>query len=275
MRTSERTGLPFGAVLGLGLLIGAGLGTGAQAQGTGVGSDEGPFASVSDAIRSGMREYNAGDKVAAVRALEYAAVQGDTLAQWKLGSMYADGDGVPHDDLRAFEYFSKIADQRADESPDSREAGAVASAFVSLGHYFLAGIDGTYVRADAGRAHDMFAYAATWFGDSDAQYELARLYAEGLGVEPNPRLAARWFHLAAQEGHVGARARLGHMLVIGDGVPRQRARGLMWLTLARDAADPTREEWVTALYDEAVSNTSSADRRDALQQLEQYLSVSR
>jgi TPR repeat protein len=31
------------------------------------------------------------------------------VAQWKLGRMYADGEGVPRDDLRAFNYFSQIA----------------------------------------------------------------------------------------------------------------------------------------------------------------------
>ena len=67
-----------------------------------------------------MQEYNAGDKAGAVKALEYAAQQGHTLARWKLGRMYADGDGVPQDDLKAFEHFSRIADESPDESPNSR-----------------------------------------------------------------------------------------------------------------------------------------------------------
>ena len=56
---------------------------------------QGAFKSVGDAFRSGMRDYNAGEKDSAIRALEYAAEQGHTLARWKLGRMYADGDGVP------------------------------------------------------------------------------------------------------------------------------------------------------------------------------------
>lgn len=274
MPTSERIiRFAFAGALGLGLVAGPG-GASAQTAADALTADS-PFASVRDAVRSGMRDYNAGDKVGAVRALEYAAIQGDTLAQWKLGSMYADGDGVPHDDLRAFEYFSKIADARADEAPDSREAGAVASAFVALGHYFLRGIDGTYVRENPARAHDMFSYAATWFGDSDAQYNLARLYLEGRGVPENPRFAARWFNLAARAGHVGARALLGHMLVAGDGVPRQRALGLMWLTLARDAADPVREAWIADLYEDAIAGASETDRSGALAYLEQHLRAQR
>src|SRR5918994_669991 len=100
----------------------------------------------------------------AARALEFAATQGDALALWKLGRMYANGDGVPHDDLRAFEYFSKIADENPDESPDSPSAVVVSSAFVALGTYFLDGIKNTYVKVNLGRAHEMFHYAASYFG---------------------------------------------------------------------------------------------------------------
>src|SRR5215469_18093239 len=39
-------------------------------------------------------------KPTALMALQYAAEQGQPVAQWKLGRMYADGDGVPRDDLR-------------------------------------------------------------------------------------------------------------------------------------------------------------------------------
>ena len=150
--------------------------------------------------------------------------------------MYADGDGVEHDDLKAFEYFSKLADQHADESPDSPNAPVVSSAFVALGSYFLDGIEGTYVTANPARAVEMFSYAASYFSDSNAQYNLARLYLEGTGVKKDSRHAARWFNLAAEKGHTASQALLGHLLMTGQGVPRQRAKGLMWLTLAREAS---------------------------------------
>src|SRR3712207_3782424 len=137
-------------------------------------SPVGKYGSAREALRDGMRDYNAGDKRGAAQALEYAATQGHTLALWKLGRMYADGDGVQHDDLKAFEYFSKLADQNADESPDSPNAPVVSSAFVALGSYFLDGIQGTYVAANPARAVEMFSYAASYFSDSNAQYNLAR-----------------------------------------------------------------------------------------------------
>ncbi|MBF9234183.1 tetratricopeptide repeat protein [Microvirga alba] len=230
------------------------------------------YGSAREALRNGMRDYNAGDKRGAAQALEYAAGQGHTLALWKLGRMYADGDGVQHDDLKAFEYFSKLADQNADETPDSPNAAVVSSAFVALGTYFLDGIKGTYVAANPARAVEMFNYAASYFSDPNAQYNLARLYLEGTGVDKDSRLAARWFNLAAEKGHHASQALLGHLLMNGQGVPRQRAKGLMWLTLAREAStDSAKDQWITGLYDEAFAAAGESDRKLALALLEQYI----
>ena len=226
------------------------------------------YGSARDALRSGMRDYNAGDKLGAVHALEYAAGQGHSLALWKLGRMYADGDGVQHDDLKAFEYFSRLADQHADESPDSPNAAAVSSAFVALGTYFLDGIKNTYVGANPERAVEMFSYAASYFSDSNAQYNLARLYLDGTGVEADARQAARWFNLAAEKGHAPAQALLGELLINGQGVPVQRARGLMWLQLARESAQGRKDDWIVALYEKAWGQASDNDRAEAQAQVQ-------
>ena len=104
------------------------------------------------------------------------------IAQWKLGRMYADGDGVAQDDLRAFEYFSRIANAHAEDSPSAPQAAIVANAFVALGRYYLNGIPNSKIKADTERAREMFSYAASYFGNADAQYDLARLYLKGIGT---------------------------------------------------------------------------------------------
>ncbi len=199
-----------------------------------------PFPSAREAVRAGVRNYNAGDKAGAVQALEFAAGHNNALALWKLGRMYSAGDGVPHDDLKAFEYFSKIADEFAEETPGTEQAAVVSSAFVALGRYFLTGIPNTYVKANPGRAFEMFQYAASYYGDPEAQFLLSRLYLDGRGVAADPRQAVRWVNRSADKGHVEAQALLGQLLMSGAGTPRQAARGLMWLTIARDGADPAR-----------------------------------
>ena len=234
------------------------------------------YRSAKDALKAGVREYNAGDKQGAARALEYAAGQGHALALWKLGRMYAEGDGVPHDDLKAFEFFSRIADASTDDGPEPQNATVTASAFTALGTYFLDGIKGTYVSPNAERAYDMFNYAASYYGDPNAQYNLARLYLDGNGVEADPRQAARWFNLAAEKGHHPAQALLGDILVNGSGgVPVQRVKGLMWLSLAREGAEGRKDDWIVALYEKDWASASGDDRAEAQTQLQTVGSIRR
>jgi TPR repeat protein len=224
-----------------------------------------PFSNARDAIRAWMRNSTAGDQAGAVRALEYAASQGHLTAQYKLGRMYAGGEGVPANDLKAFEYFSKIADENADAIPGTANGRIVGGAFVALGSYFADGIPGSYVKPNPDRAFDMFHYAASYFGDPDAQYNLARLYMKGQGTRRDARQAARWMKLAAEKGHAPARAVFGEMLIRGgDGVPRQPVLGLMWLALAREGAEASREGWILERYDAAFSSAAESDRTAAL-----------
>jgi len=214
----------------------------------------------SEAFRFGTKWLKDGDKVKAVHTLEYAAENGHLLAQWKLGRIFAEGDGVTRDDLKAFDYFRRIADAHADDNPDMPRARFVANAFVALGNYYLNGIPNSDIKPDPERAREMFAYAASYFRDPDAQYYLARLYLDGTGVPKDPRQAARWFGLSAQKGQCQAQAMLGAMLFQGDHVPRQAARGLMWLTLAKDSASAEQQGWINNLYDSAIAQATEDER---------------
>jgi uncharacterized protein len=185
--------------------------------------------------------------------------------------MYADGDGVTQDDLRAFEYFSRIANQHAEDSPSAPQATIVANAFVALGRYYLNGIPNSKIKSDPDRAREMFSYAASYFGNADAQYDLARLYLRNAGASRDDfRYGTRWLGLAAQKGQHQAQAMLGQMLFNGEQMPPQRARGLMWLTLARDSALPD-EGWIKESYNKAIAKANDNDRAMALQMLEHWV----
>jgi TPR repeat protein len=204
-------------------------------------------------------------------SLQYAAEGGHPVAQWKLGRMYADGDGVTQDDLRAFEYFSRVANAHAEDSPSAPQAAIVANAFVALGRYYLNGIPNSKVKVDKERAREMFSYAASYFGNADAQYDLARLYLKTPDASRDDfRYGARWLGLAAQKGQHQAQALLGQMLFNGDRLPPQRARGLMWLTLASENATAD-EVWIKESYNRAMAKASGDDRAMALQMLEHWV----
>ena len=222
------------------------------------------LSSVVDATRNAIRSYLAGNKDEAVKSLEFAADQGHAPAQWKLARMYAEGDGVPRDDLRAFETFSKVCDRHADESPDSPTAPFVSNAFVALGSYYLNGIPNSAVKANPARAREMFTYSASYFGDSQAQLILARLYLDGIGGAKDMKQAVRWLNLSAEKGNRIAQAQLGQLLFSGEAGMKQRARGLMWLSVARLGADPQKDAWIIDAHEEAMEKASDADRFAAI-----------
>jgi hypothetical protein len=60
------------------------------------------------------------------------------------------------------------------------------------------------------------------------------------------------------------------MLFNGDRLPRQAARGLMLLTLARDGATAD-EAWIKESYNRAISKASDDERASALQMLEHWV----
>ncbi len=233
----------------------------------------GAWRDAQQALRDGIESLKSGNTRNSVDALTYAAQGGETLARWKLGKMYAAGDGVAADDWKAYQYFQAIVQSYDEDVAPQRDLPAIASAFVAVGVYSLNGMPERNVAADPGRAHQMFQYAATNFGDPNAQYNLARIYLDGAGVAKDPRQAARWLRLACAKAHAPSQALLGHLLFNGaEGVSRNRARGLMYLTLARESAlDPAKDGWIVDLYDKAMRAASENDRQSALASLEGWL----
>lgn len=236
------------------------------------------FTNPQDALLFGLQNLRSGELDESVAALKYAASQGHPLAQWKLGRMYADGDGVPRDDVQAYNYFLSIVSsfhEDDDDELDRRDLAVVANAYVAVGVYALNGVAKAKVEADPARAFSMFQFAAMNFGDPNAQYNLGRMLLDGRGCEKDQRQAARWFNLAAEKQHHAAQALLGHMLFFGQGVQQQKGRGLMWLTLARDSATAPKDKWILDLYTKAIENASDDDRQVSEVYLHQYVKAQR
>ena len=120
----------------------------------------------------------------ALTSLQYAAEHGHGVALWQLGRMYADGDGVvarrpPR--VRIFPASSPTATpttirrrraRASSPTPSWRSATTISTAF-PIRRW----------RPNPERARRMFYHAASYFGDPEAQYQLATLYLDGNGVE--------------------------------------------------------------------------------------------
>ncbi|WP_209017060.1 tetratricopeptide repeat protein [Roseibium aggregatum] len=208
-----------------------------------------------EALRTGARQYYSGDKAAALTSLRYAAENGQPMAAWKLGEMYASGDGVQEDDLKAFEYYSQIVREHGDDRPDAPDAPFVSSAFVALGTYYLNGIEGTVPKNES-RARQIFTHAASYFGDAEAQFELGRMYQDS-----NSRMAVRWYNLAALKGHIGAQARLGETLYSLGNSDKKKARGLMWMTVAREQAAGSGATWINDMHEQYFAVSTETVRQ--------------
>jgi hypothetical protein len=237
-----------------------GLNTGASAV------DSPRYGSATEAYRHGVAALKSGETAAAIPALDYAAERGVLGAQLKLARLYAAGNGVEKDDAKAFSYYRQIANQRADISPMSPISKYVAEAFVALGRYYVQGVEASGLRPDPRRAADLFRHAGSIFGSADGQYELAKLYLDGTGVEKNVGLAINWLATAAKKQHAAAQATLGEVLWRGEDEVRQRpARGLALIMLAHanGVASGKEPQWIADLYVEALATADRALLKEA------------
>jgi hypothetical protein len=76
--------------------------------------------------------------------------------------------------------------------------------------------------------------------------------------------------LASNKGHYKSQALLGRILFNGEHGIRQRASGLMWLTVACDGPG-AKEAWITQLRETAVQQASDDERALALILLKRWV----
>ncbi|HEX2762205.1 MAG TPA: tetratricopeptide repeat protein [Rhizomicrobium sp.] len=124
----------------------------------------------------------------AARFLTQAAEKGQPVAQYRLGTMYERGQGVPADGARAAQWYEKSANQ------GNRKAM----------HNLAVSYAGRRNMAEAAR---WFAKAAA-LGLSDSQFNLAVLYERGEGVPPSLSDAYKWYSIAAAAGDSESKMRI-------------------------------------------------------------------
>ncbi|MBZ9807920.1 sel1 repeat family protein [Mesorhizobium sp. BR1-1-9] len=222
---------------------------------TGVKPQSSPWA----VFQFGYSAYKNGHKEQAAEAYKYAAENGQIGATWKLARMYAEGDGVARDDYEAFKFFSEIVDQ--DVEPGSPEESYVSDALVALGDYLRKGIPGSPVTENEVAAQEYYMRAAANYRNPNAQFEMGQMFLKGEGgVKASVKQAGRWFQLAAEKGHAGAQATLGHLLFQSGKI----VRGLAMMTAALERAAPADQPWIRGMQEEAFAAAGEADRRTAI-----------
>lgn len=100
-------------------------------------------------------------------------------------------------------------------------------------------------------------------GDATAQFSLGLLYTLGAeGVERNAALAAKWFRLAAEQGHAAAQCRLARHYEFGAGVPQSDKEAVKWYAAAAAQGDASAQRRLGDLA-KAGKGTDKSDVRAA------------
>lgn len=167
-----------------------------------------------------VNAYNRGDYAVAAREFRPFAEQGQATAQYILGWIYQNGEGVTQDYTESARWYEKAAQK---DNADAQYA---------LGYYYMTG---------SGVAQDN-AKAATWFrkaaggtpGKAGAQYLLGYLLARGEGVTANETEAAVWYRKAAEQGYADAQYALALALSAGTGIEKDEPAANEWLRRAAE-----------------------------------------
>lgn len=170
---------------------------------------------------AGSAYYLRGDFAAALREWRPLAEQGDARAQFYLGIMHTNGEGVPEDDRQAAYWFQKSARQG---NPQSQY------------HLGILYANGAGVPEDDPQAVYWFRKSAEQ-GDARAQFNLGVMYEFGEGVPEDDRQAVNWYRQAAEQGHARAQFGLGLMYAGGAGIPQDSVQAYAWFNLAAAGGD--------------------------------------
>ena len=117
------------------------------------------------------------------------AEQGSASAQYNLGVMYDEGEGVPEDDKQAVKWYRLAAEQ------------GLADAQTNLGLMYDNGQGVIINYTEAVRLFNLSARQ----GDEYGMYNFARMYKDGKGVEEDKIYSYMWFNLANEAGHSSAK----------------------------------------------------------------------
>lgn len=150
-------------------------------------------------------------------SVQAKAEAGDVNAQFELGAMYHDGQGVAQDFPKAKQWFEEAADQN-----DSR-------AQFNLGVMYYTGES---VKQNFKKAQDWFEKAAEQ-GNTRAQFNLGVMFYRGEGVKQDLAKALDYFTRAGSLGFAEAQFNLGVMHAKGEGTAVDVAQAYAWFEAAR------------------------------------------
>jgi len=222
------------------------------------------YAKPKRAFEDGIRQYRSGELTRAIKALEYASNKGHFRAKFYLAQIYAKNSHPYTDHGRSFQLYQEIVDQFAEVDPVyNLRAPYVARAIVELARYLKSGVPTAKIAPDLNLAASYLDHAAKYFGDREAQYELAKMYLKGEGLSARPKLGKHWISTLARDGHAEAQAYLGDLYWRGKYVSQNKIQGVAYILLALENSQPHNRVGIEELYQHVYCQSSAVERREA------------
>jgi hypothetical protein len=227
-----------------------------------------PHPSAQAAIERGLGAYQAGAREAAISALTEAASRGDPsvrfAAEFYLARIYAENIVAGADQTKAFVLFRKLADENLTVDPDtSKRAPFVAKALIALAGYVRAGLKDIDLAPNPSRAIDYLHHAAVFFGDRDAQFELARTHLSDDAPGDDAKRGLHYLASLTEEGHAPAQALLGELFWRGRHLKKDERRALALVTMAAENAPSHERIWIDDTYATIFCATTETAREEA------------
>lgn len=221
------------------------------------------FTSKQRAFTQGYSAFKSGRYDIAVPALKFAAARDVLRAKFYLAKIYSDNSGGFTDHARAYSILRDIVSTHAHADPkDFRVARFVSKALISIARYERDGIPALRLRPNTKRALQFFDHAASHFNDRDAQFELAKHYLAGDGVEARVPYALNWLARLSKRGHAGAQAFLADLYWDGRYMMKpDRVRALALITVAVENVQEEDRFWIEDLHQNIFCESSLATRQ--------------
>lgn len=208
-----------------------------------------------------------------------AALQGDPLAEFVMGSVYYYGNGVTKNASKAVYWYQLAVDQgfqqaegmlkQAQEKLKATAAHSTSSAPTSSAPASPAATDSApktrplspsaenqrgYAYYSGQGKPQNYAKAVYWFrkaalqGNASAENNLGVAYNHGQGVPKNLAKAFYWYQKAAQQGNPSGETNLGVAYYEGDGTPSDTPNALHWWQLAADQGDHRAQSYLSVVH---------------------------
>lgn len=211
------------------------------------------YGSPQAALERGLGAYKGGQQEIAIPAFAEAAAKGDRsarfYAEFYLARIYSGNVGAVADHTKAYMLFRKLADENVTVDPDDgKRAPFVAKALIALAGYVRGGVREIDLPPNPRRAADYLNHAATFFGDKDAQFELARTYLSGDGTSDDVKRGVHYLSALTEESYPAAQALLAELLWRGRHVKKDEQRALALITMAVENAPAHERMWIEETY---------------------------